>query len=131
MYHNFFIPSYVSGHLGCFYVLAIAHSLIGLCFVVVVVVVVKLYILDINPLSYILLANVFPHWGCTLIILLIIFSSCAQVFGLTWSHLFIFAFVSLAWGNVSQKILLRLMPKSILPVFSLRIFMTSSLTVKP
>ena len=26
MYHNFFIPSSVNGHLGCFYVLAIANS---------------------------------------------------------------------------------------------------------
>ena len=26
MYHNFFIHSFVSGHLGCFYVLAIVNS---------------------------------------------------------------------------------------------------------
>ena len=26
IYHNFFIHSYVSGHLGCFHVLAVANS---------------------------------------------------------------------------------------------------------
>ena len=41
------------------------------------------------------------------------FFSCAKVFSLIKSDLFIFAFVSLAWGDVSEKLLLRLVSKSL------------------
>ena len=39
-------------------------------------------------------------------------------------------FVSLAWGDISDKIFLRAMSKIFLPVFSSRIFMFSGLTFK-
>ena len=44
--------------------------------------------------------------------------------------LFILVFVSLAWGDRSKKILLRLMWKSIVPIFSSRSFMISDTTFK-
>ena len=44
--------------------------------------------------------------------------------------MFIFAFVSLAWGDVSRKILLRPMSRCVLLMFPSRIFMVSVLTFK-
>ena len=46
------------------------------------------------------------------------------------SHLFIFAFVPIALGDRSKKILLQFRSKSVLPVFSYRSFMVSGLTFK-
>ena len=44
-----------------------------------------------------------------------------------WSHLF---FVSFAWGNKSKKLFLQFMSKNVLPMFSFRNFMVSSLTFR-
>ena len=54
----------------------------------------------------------------------------AKLFSLMWSHLFIFASVSLAQGDVSKKILLRLTSKSLLTMFSSRSFMVLGLRFK-
>ena len=51
-----------------------------------------------------------------------------KLLSLIRSHLFIFAFISFALGDKSKKILLRFMSKSVLPMFSSRSFMISSLT---
>ena len=56
-----------------------------------------------------------------------------NLFNLLYSHVFFFAFVSLTWGDISKKILLRLMWKSIclcclLSMFSFRSLMVLSLT---
>ena len=53
-----------------------------------------------------------------------------KLFSLMYSHLFIFSFVSIAWGDISDKILLRPMSEILLSMFSSRIFMVSSLTFK-
>ena len=45
-------------------------------------------------------------------------------------YFFFFSFVSLAWGDIFDKILLRAMSENLLPVFSCRIFMVSGLTFK-
>ena len=51
-------------------------------------------------------------------------SHCAKTFSLMQSYLFIFfSFVSLAWGDISNKILLGAMSKILLPMFSSNIFM--------
>ena len=44
------------------------------------------------------------------------------------SHLFIFAFISFALGNGSKKILLSFMSENVLPMFSSRKSIVSSLT---
>ena len=41
------------------------------------------------------------------------------------SHLFIFAFISFAFGDLSKKILLRIISENVLPVLSLRSFVMS------
>ena len=54
------------------------------------------YILDINSLSDILFANIFSHSIGIIFVLLIAFFIVQKLLGLSKSHLFIFAFVSLA-----------------------------------
>ena len=62
-------------------------------------------------------------------ILLIVSFSVKKTFSLLQSHLFIFAAVSLAWGEIYNKILLSLKSKSILCMSSRR-FIVSCLTFK-
>ncbi|KAF6095108.1 hypothetical protein HJG60_012080 [Phyllostomus discolor] len=64
--------------------------------------------------------------------LFILMSSFAVLIKLcsVMSHLFIFSFVSLAWGDLANKILLRAVSEILLPVFSSNIFMVSGLTFK-
>ena len=56
----------------------------------------SLYILDINPLSDMLFANVFSHSVSGFFILWIVSFAVQKLFSLIRSHLFTFAFVSLA-----------------------------------
>ena len=74
-------------------------------------------------------------WICSPILWVVIlffddFLCCAKLFSLMKSHLFIFSFVSLAWGDISYKILLWAMSKILSPLFSSRIFMVLRLTFK-
>ena len=74
--------------------------------------------------KYLLPFSRLPFW-----IFKIVFFVVQKLFSLM-SHLFIFAFVSLDCGDVSLKILLRPMSKSVLPMFSSRFLMASGLTLK-
>ena len=90
----------------------------------------SLYSLDINLFLGILFANIFsPSVGCLFVLLMASFT-VQKLFHLMLSRLFIFAFVSLACGDRSKKILLRQTSKSILPMFSSGSFMVSGLTFK-
>ena len=51
---------------------------------------VSLYILEMNPLSDVSLANMFSHSLDSLFILLIVSSAVQNIFSLIYSHLFIF-----------------------------------------
>ena len=53
-----------------------------------------------------------------------------KLLSLIRSHMFIFAFVSFALGDRSKTMLLQFMSKSVLPAFSSRSFMVSSLTFR-
>ena len=82
--------------------------------------------MDINPLSDVL-ASMFSHSvGCLFILLMISFA-VQKLLSLMESHLFIFYFVSLAWGDISDKILLWAMSEILLPMFSSVIFMVLGL----
>ena len=59
----------------------------------------SLHILDINPLSDAAFASIFSHSVGCLFVLLIAAFAVRMLFSLMWSHLFIFAFVVLAWGD--------------------------------
>ena len=90
----------------------------------------SLCILDINALLDISFANIFSHSVDGLSILLMVSFIVQKPFSLISSHLFIFAFVALAWGDRSKKILLRPVSERLLPMFSSRSFVVSGLTFK-
>ena len=64
-----------------------------------------LYILEINPLSVDLFANIFSHSESCLFILFIVSFAVQKLFFIR-SHLFIFVFISITLGSGSEKILL-------------------------
>ena len=58
-----------------------------------------LYILEINPLSVALFANIFSHsMGCLLILFMVSFAM-QKLFSLIKSHLFIFISITLGGGS--------------------------------
>ena len=83
----------------------------------------SLYILNINPLADIWLANIFPHSvGCFFILLMVSFA-VKTLFSLMQSYLFIFAFVTFAIGVKSKKLSPRAMPRRLLPMCFLQEFL--------
>ena len=62
-----------------------------------------LYILDINPSSVLSFANIFSHSVSCLFILLMVSFAVQQLLSLIRTHLFIFAFISLALGDRAKK----------------------------
>ena len=91
-----------------------------------------LHILEIKPLLVALFANIFSHSvGCLFILFMVSFA-VQELVSLIRSNLFIFAFIniSIASGDWPKKTLLRLKPKSTLPMFSSRSFVVSGHTFK-
>ena len=87
-----------------------------------------LYILEINLLSVVSLANIFAHsQGCLFVLFMVSFA-VQKLLSLIKSHLFIFVFISVALGGGSKKILLCFMSKSVFPMFSSKSFIVSGLT---
>ena len=70
-----------------------------------------LYILGINPLSVIAFANIFSHPVRCLLILSMVSHAVQMLLSLIRSHLFIFAFISSAFGD-PKKILLWFLSKN-------------------
>ena len=103
-----------------------AHFLIDLFVFLILSCICSLYILGINPLSDISFTDIFSDSvGCLFILFMIPFAM-QKLLILISSHLFIL-FPLL--GRHIPKILLSLLSKSILPMFSSRYFMVSSLTL--
>ena len=84
--------------------------------------------MDTNPLSDRSFANVFSQSVSCLLILLSVSFAVQKLLILMRSQQFIFAFNSLAFGDVSSKKLLWLRSKRLLRAFSSRVLMVSSLT---
>ena len=75
-----------------------------------------LFILEINPLSVALFANIFSHSiDCPFLWFMISFA-VRKLICLIRSHLFIFGFIFTVLGDGSKKILLQFMSKDDLPV---------------
>ena len=87
----------------------------------------SLYILDINILSVLLFENIFSHWVVFFFLLLII-SLMSRSSNLIVSSVNFRVYFSLT--DRSKKMLLWLMPESVLPMFSSRNFLVSVLTFK-
>uniref|UniRef100_A0A8C9B8K2 Uncharacterized protein n=1 Tax=Phocoena sinus TaxID=42100 RepID=A0A8C9B8K2_PHOSS len=82
-----------------------AHFCIGLF---VFLILSCLYILETNPLSVALFANIFSHSeGCLFVLFLVSFA-VQKLLSFIRSHLFIFVFISISLGGGSKKILLGL-----------------------
>ena len=106
-----------------------AHFLIGLLIFLEWSCVSSLYILEIEPLSEISLANMFSLKVGSLFILML-FSLAIQKLFILRSHLFILFFRSLALGDISVKILLCEISEIFLPMFSYRTLMVLQLIFK-
>ena len=89
-----------------------------------------LYILETNPLSVALFANIFSHSGCCLFFLFMVSFAVQKLLSLIKSHWFIFVFISVTVGGGSKKIFLCFMSKSVFPMFSSKSFKVSGLTFK-
>ena len=77
-----------------------AHFSIGLFGFLLLSCMSCLYILEIKPLSVASFANIFYHSiGCLRFILFMVSFAVQQLVSLIRSHLFIFAFISLALGD--------------------------------
>ena len=78
--------------------------------------------MEINPFSVILFAIIFSHSeGCLFTLLMVSFVVQKHLSSIR-SHLFIFVFISIIPGSGSQRILVWLMSKSTLPMFSSKSF---------
>ena len=90
----------------------------------------SLYILEINPLSELSLANMFAYMVGSLFILILFSLAMKKLFNLIKSHLFIISFMSLALGEISVKMWLCGMSEIFLPMFSSSTFMVLRLIFK-
>ena len=100
-----------------------AHFWIGLFVFLILSCMGCLYILEINPLSVASFANIFSHSEGYLFM--------QKLLSLIRSHLFICVFIFITLGGGSKKILLQFMPGCVLPIFSSKSFIVSSLTFRP
>ena len=89
-----------------------------------------LYILEINSLSVVSVANIFSHSEGCLFILFMVSLVVQKILSFIRSHLFIFVFISITLGGGSKKILLWFMSKSVFPMFSSKSFIVSGLTLR-
>ena len=81
-----------------------AHFLIGLIFSLFCILLLLscmscLYILEIKPLLIASFADIFSHSTEYLFILFLVSFAVQKLISLIWSHLFIFAFISVALGD--------------------------------
>ena len=87
-----------------------------------------LYILEINPLSVASFANIFSHSVGCLFIFYIVSFAMQKILSLIRSFVYFYFLPPLLYlGDGSKKILLWFISKSILPMFSSRSFIVSSL----
>ena len=79
------------------------------------------YILEINHLLVALFANIFSHSvGCLFILFMVSFAM-QKLLSLIRSHLFIFAFISFALGNIPKKYCYNLCQRVFFLCFPLRV----------
>uniref|UniRef100_A0ABI7ZLS6 Uncharacterized protein n=1 Tax=Felis catus TaxID=9685 RepID=A0ABI7ZLS6_FELCA len=110
--------------------MSFAHFFTGLFVFWVLSLISSLQILDTHPLSDMSFAHILSHSVSCLLVLLIVSFVVQKLFILMRSQKFIFAFVSLASGDVLSKKLLQPRSKRFLLAFSSGIFMVSCLTCR-
>ena len=107
-----------------------ANFLTGLFVFLILNCMSSLYILEINPLSVALFAIIFFHSKSCLFILFIISFAVQKLLSLVRSGLFTFVFISINLGGGSERILLWCISNSVLPIFSSKHFIVSTLIFK-
>ena len=78
------------------------HFLIGLFIFLILSCMSSLYVLEINPLSVALFANIFSHSEGYLFILFMVSLAVQKLLSFIRSHLFIFGFVVITLGGGSK-----------------------------
>ena len=86
--------------------------------------------MEIKTLLVTLFANIFSHSIGCLFILFTVSSAVQKLMSLVRSHLFIFAFISIALVDWPKKTLLQFMSENVLPMFPSKSFMVSCLILK-
>ena len=107
-----------------------SHFLIGLFVFLTLSCMSCLYILELDLLSVVSFAIIFSHSEGCLFTLLIFSFVMQKLLSLIRSHLLTFVFISITLGGGSQRILLRFMSLSVLPMFSSKSFIVSDLTFR-
>ena len=83
-----------------------------------------------NPLLVTSFANIFSQSVGCIFVLFIVFFAVQILLNFSRFHLFIFVFISFILKDRLKKILLQFMSESVLPMFSSRSFIMSSLTFR-
>ena len=108
-----------------------AHFSIGLffccCWVVWAVCIFWKYTYIHKPLSVASFANIFSHSVVCLFVSFMVSFAVQKLVSLIRSHLFIFAFISIALGDWRKETLVLFMSENVLPMISSRRFMVSCL----
>ena len=78
-----------------------SHFLIGLFIFLALSCMIRLYILEINPLSVVSFAIIFSHSESYLFTLLLVSFAVQKLLSLIRSHLFTFVFISITLGGGS------------------------------
>ena len=86
--------------------------------------------METNPLLVTLIANIFLQSVGYPFVLFIVSFAVRKLLCLSRSHLCIFVFISIILGDRSKRILLWFMSERVLPMFSSRSFIVSSLTFR-
>ena len=107
-----------------------AHFSIGLFVFLLLGYMSCLYILEIKPLSVTLFANIFSHSVGYLFGFSMVSFAMQKLVSLIRSHLFVFVFISITFGDWPKKTLVRFMSENVLPMISSRSFMVSCLMFK-
>ena len=84
-----------------------------------------LYILEIKPLLFASLANIFSHYVGNLFVLFIVSFVVQKLVSVIISHLFIIVLFLLPWETNPKKTLVQFISGNVLPMISSRSFMMS------
>ena len=84
-----------------------------------------LYILEIKPLLFASLANIFSHSVGNLFVLFIVSFVVQKLVSVIISHLFIIVLFLLPWETNPKKTLVQFISENVLPMISSRSFMMS------
>ena len=112
------------------YLVFLPIFLLGCLFLLLLTCMSHLHILEINPLSVALIANILSHpIGCLFILFMVSFA-VQKLESFIRSHFCIFTFISIVVGDWPKETLVQFMSDNVLHMFSFRNFMLPCLMFK-